>query len=282
MFNKDKINKKIINNNLKKLLFIFYLSTFILFYILFLENNSKNDNYQISKRKDYINTKFAVIKRNCDVCGLFSNYITNLGFIHKYLLEGYIPIFDIKSFPNTINGFNTSKENYWDIFFFQPFGYTLEEVLKHAKNITNITIYDCSPRPDRLIFENLSVQNFWHNLANKYSPVKKEIINLTQKIKNKLFKGSKNILGVLTRGTDYISRRPPGHHIPPNVTDLIKDVKLFDSKYKYDYIFLSTEDENIRDKFTGFFGNKVKQIKPQKFHYDYIKNDFVNLSFYFI
>ena len=46
--------------------------------------------------KDYNNTKFAVIRRNCDVCGLFSFYITNLGFIHKFLLEGYIPVIDLK------------------------------------------------------------------------------------------------------------------------------------------------------------------------------------------
>ena len=175
MFILDKINKKIINNNLTKLLCLFYLSTIISFYILYRKKYRKNDNNQLSKRKDYANAKFAVIIRNCEVCGLFSFYITSLGFIHKFLLEGYIPIIDIKSFPNTINGFTTSKENYWDNFFLQPFGYTLDEVIKNAKNITNITIYDCNPRPDRLIFENLSVQNFWHNFANKYSPVRKEI-----------------------------------------------------------------------------------------------------------
>ena len=79
------------------------------------------------------------------------------------------------SFPNAINGFNISKENYWENFFIQPFGYTLHEVLQNAKNITNITLYDYSPRPDRLIFDDLPTQSFWHNFANKYSPIKKEI-----------------------------------------------------------------------------------------------------------
>ena len=51
----------------------------------------------------------------------------------------------------------------------------------------------------------------------------------------KLFKQSKNILGVLTRGTDYIARKPKQHPIPPNVSILINDVKEMDNKYKYDY-----------------------------------------------
>ena len=46
-------------------------------------------------------------------------------------------------------------------------------------------------------------------------------------------------------------------------------MKLFDEKYHDEHIFFSTEDNNIREKFIGFFGNKVKQIKQKKFHYDY-------------
>ena len=50
--------------------------------------------------------------------------MSGLGCIHKYLAEGYIPIIDIGSFQNVINGFNKSKGNYWELFFEQPFGYT--------------------------------------------------------------------------------------------------------------------------------------------------------------
>ena len=78
----------------------------------------------------------------------------------------------------------------------------------------------------------------------------------------KLFKQSKNILGVLTRGTDYIARKPKQHPIPPNVSILINDVKEMDNKYKYDYIFFSTEDEFIRINFTKHFKYKLKQVKP--------------------
>ena len=118
------------------------------------------------------------------------------------------------------------------------------------------------------------LRNFWHLFAEKFLPIKKEIIDLTKKIKKQLFRSSKNILGVLTRGTDYTARKPREHPIPPNITDLIKDVKEMDVKYKYDYIFFSTEDDNIRDQFTSAFADKVKLLKQKiRINYDYIKKD---------
>ena len=128
--------------------------------------------------------------------------------------------------------------NHWEFFFEQPFGYTLESVLKNAKNITYIKCVDCVPRPDEYsMLLNEPRKNYWHNFANKYLLIKREIIFLANKRKYRLFRNSKNILGVLTRGTDYISRKPRYHPIPPNVSDLIHDVKEMDNKYKYDFIF---------------------------------------------
>ena len=91
-----------------------------------------------------------------------------------------------------------------------------------------------------------------------------QIINLANEFMHKLFKNSKNILGVLTRGTDYITLKPRSHPIPPKLIDLIKDVKEMDDRYKYDYVFFSTEDDLIREQFEKIFEYKVKQIHIQK------------------
>ena len=271
------------NIHLKKFLLLNNLLIVIYIYIYFYRKIKDSKNKMIfksSNKKDYTNNNFAIIKRECSICGLFSFYMVSLGCIHKYLLEGYIPIIDIKSFPNVINGFNTSKQNYWEIFFEQPFGYTLESVLKKAKNITYISCDDCSPRPDEYsMLLNEPRKNFWHNFANKYLLIKREIIDLANKIKYRLFKNTKNILGVLTRGTDYISKKPKFHPIPPNVSDLIHDVKKMDNKYKYDFIFFSTEDEIIRKNFTKCFNNKVKILKSNiNINYDYKKSDYLNVN----
>ena len=96
---------------------------------------------------------------------------------NNYLLKGYIPIIDIKSFPNVINGFNISKNNNWELFFEQPFGYTLDEVLKNAKNIIHIKCHDCMPRPEINIPFKDEIVNFWHYFASKYLPIKREILD---------------------------------------------------------------------------------------------------------
>ena len=140
----------------------------------------------------------------------------------------------------------------------------MEEVIKYAKNITYIRCGDCSPRPNQnSMISSVPKKMFWHNIANNYILIKKEIIDLSNKIIYKLFRNSKNILGVLARGTDYIARKPKSHPIPPDVDTLINDVKMMDNIYKYDYIFFSTEDERIRVKFTNYFKLKIKQLKPK-------------------
>ena len=72
---------------------------------------------------------------------------------------------------------------------------------------------------------------------------------------NKLFKGSTNILGILTRGTDYVAGRPRGHPIPPTIEMVSNDIKEMDKRYNYDFFFVSTEDDiKARSK----VGEKIK------------------------
>ena len=94
----------------------------------------------------------------------------------------------------------------------------------------------------------------------------------------KLFKNSNNILGVLIRGTDYISKKPSLHPIQPKVDIVISDVKQMDIKNNYDYIFFTTEDEKIRKKFIKEFSNKVKELHAFKLNYNYSSNNFLNFN----
>ena len=60
-----------------------------------------------------------------------------LGCIVSFIKEGYIPIVDLISFPNIFNKFyiNSLNKNPWELYFNQPYGYTLEGVKKNSKNI---------------------------------------------------------------------------------------------------------------------------------------------------
>ena len=172
---------KKINSSSKKN--IFFCELLLLIFINIYFNEKKINEIEmrnlpkLSNKKDYENLHFAIIQRLCSECGLLSFFIVHLGCIHNQLLDGYIPIIDLKSFPNLINGYNTSHNNYWELFFEQPFGYTLEEVLKNAKNIKYVKCQDCSPRPDStsMIYNEVKI-NFWRNMLINYMQIKKEIL----------------------------------------------------------------------------------------------------------
>ena len=197
-----KTNAK--NNILGKKIEIIFIKIIICFLIsislflyqkkLFLSIKNYNKN-----NRGYKKSKFAILRRlNCPSCGLFSDFNTNLGCINKYLELGYIPIIDLSSFENIFNGFkiNISNDNPWELFFYQPFNYTLNEVKQKAKKIE---IFECNPDflPSDKVYYNSKIRNFWHNFERAYMPIKTEIIKESNYIFKNLFKGSFKILGIL-------------------------------------------------------------------------------------
>lgn len=77
--------------------------------------------------------------------------------------------------------------------------------------------------------------------------------------------GKQNILGVLCRGTDYTQKKPRGHHIQPTFDQLSKKVDEYMTKYKVDYIYVSTEDADYLEHFKSRYGEKVLYINQQRF-----------------
>ena len=232
------------------------------------------------------NKQFAILKRtNCEACGLFSYYIVHLGCIITYLNEGYIPIINVGSSQNIFNGYSEASNkdiNQWELFFNQPCGYTLNYV-KNKINKENIKYFECQCNDnmpsEKIVYSNKTRLKFFRDMAKRYMSVKNDIIKEGNNLWKKLFNNSKNVLGLLVRGTDYISLKPYEHPIPPSVGMAINDTKKWDNKNKYDYIFLATEDNNIRNKFIKKFGKKLKYLLPDiKIDYNYEEASY--LSYY--
>ena len=220
----------------------------------------------INKKIDYEKEAFAIIVRNdCSSCGLFSNYAILFGCFLKYLKLGYIPIITLDPYSNIFKT-NSYNINPWELLFDQPFGYTLEEVRKNAKNISEFPCGWNEMTPNE-IPPNYVYIEFFRDMAKKYTPIKKEIIDEANIIWKKLFKDTKNVLGVLGRGTDFVELKPPEHPIPPSIETMIEDVKQMDKKNKYDWIYLATEDDNIRNTFIKKFGEKLKMVQNKNTDY---------------
>lgn len=255
--------------------FIFLTFNFIIIINYQLLNTNKIDSFfkleKIQEKKlDYNNTFIIIKDEGCKICGLMAYYKHYLVCINNYIHLGYIPLIDLKSFPNIMNGYNITSINInpWEIFFNQPFGYELDNVLNYAKNIK---YSKCKFKRKMLpynIFLNDSLIYYWHIIAINYIPIKKQIYEEALRIMNLLFKGFNNLLGILVRGTDYIAKKPKKHPIPPDPTIVIEDIKVMDKKNKYDYFFIATEDDLIRNKFIDEFGKKLKFIKQNIIKYN--------------
>ena len=232
------------------------------------------------------NKKFAILRRtSCEACGLFSYYIVHLGCIINYLKHGYIPILDVGSFSNILSGNNNPEDNPWEEFFNQPCGYTLDDVVK----MKDVEIFECEcvlDMPDeKTVYSKPIMLNYHHIIQEKYMSVNRNILKEAKKIWYKLFRHSKNVLGIFVRGTDYSSLQPGGHSRQPSIDIIINDTITMDKQNKYDYIFLGTEDDEIRNAFIKKFGKKLKYLVPKdKLVYDsgyltYSKNVFGNMDF---
>jgi hypothetical protein len=242
------------------------IAIYILFY-LFYHYIKLNKNFgliyniinynRVNFKLDYENKTFAILKREtCYSCGLFSYYKLFLGCVVKHLIRGEIPIIDMQTDKNMYNRYNSSSnENPWESFFSQIDGYSLISVKKYAKKIK---YYICHPNvafPDRNIFFNLELIKFWHNMAKIYMQIKENILKEANNIMKSIFKGNKNVLGILMRGTDFIAARPKNHPIPPKIENVMQDIRKMDNKNNYKYYFLSTEDDIIRNAFIKKYGS---------------------------
>ena len=264
-------------NIIKFIFLIFILIIFIYYNNLFNEN--KNINYNLDYILKYNNT-FIVLRYKDKISGLFYFFLTFTQCINTYINKGYIPIIDLLSYPNIFNGFNVSSlnKNPWEFFFEQPFSFSLDEVKKNANKVIYINYNKalCKEYGPIYSFKSRANLDYLNMIVLKYIPIKKDIIIESNILIKKLFKGNnKNVLGILLRGTDYLAKKPKKHPIQPSTEIVINDVIKADKQNRYDYIFITTEDELILEKFKNRFVNKLKYYKDNHINYNYTKKKYL-------
>ena len=213
--------------------------------------------------EDFPNLHFLIIRRNeARYNGIFSHYITNLGWIKFAVENNFIPVIDMISYQNILNSKNENKyNNPWELFFKQPYGYTITDI-KTAKNIyltDKIQVPGDRPYDTIWFVTNKTLVETFHNLSLKYmklvDSINKEVILAMQK----LFSGNttENGLCVRLRGTDY-NLNIKGHPIPPQTKEVINDIIIYEKSHRVDWIYLAVEDKSILDEFIYNFGDKLK------------------------
>ncbi len=221
---------------------------------------------------DYISSSNVcyVVKRK-DKIGLFSFFITNLGAL-KFLKDRgcNICISDL-------------EEIEWNSFF------ELRESYKKTDH-TKFIEFDSavSYRPDDSMdnLTNARFMRYWHDLFYNNFCFEAKVSEYINKQYELYLKGKENrTIGVICRGTDYLTLKPYMHPRQPKAEDLYDRIDILLNENKYKYIYLVTEDNDIYEKFKERYKEKIISIpqnrislKEKKFLFDVIKEN--NLDTY--
>jgi hypothetical protein len=94
---------------------------------------------------------------------------------------------------------------------------------------------------------------------------------------NDIFSGKSDVLGILCRGTDYLKKRPGGHPVQPEPSEVIEKAKEIIEKYNCRHVYLATEDQDIYDIFESEFKEKLFSNNQRRFRQgDFKDHDYIS------
>lgn len=254
-------------------------------------NNSKGEKAD--------ENRYYVIYENQAKGGLFVYLIGICAQIAYAKRKGYIPVIDLLNFPNNLRNSGQEDINAWELYFKQPGGIMVQDVYGEDN------IVFCDEEKQKILYigdvDNEEVYNDYEIVINEGKAFKEwyqneELIRRFQgfwkrNIKYSDFAGDyiekrykelldpeKRFLGLLCRGTDYISLKPKGHYIQPTVEMILDKVSEIMKEYRCDFIFCATEDELIYRKLKQNFGEKLIGLDVPRVHYrdGYLLSDLYN------
>lgn len=206
------------------------------------------------------NLKFCVCSKGDYEYDFFNMCFLNnmMGVIISSLSKGYAPIINVKY----------AGVNIWEMFLKQPFSEfsdnhsrldTIEENVKSILSPSFRSIY----RKDELAFWCKFYQDFvkLNDGTSKY--IEDECADV--------FVNGRRVLGVLCRGTDYVTLRPLGHPVQPTLEQVFSLVETKMVELNIDYIYLATEEKSIKEQFDKKFPGKVL-VNKRTYYDDYYKN----------
>lgn len=213
--------------------------------------------------RDYPDKRFLIIRRADTVAGLFSHFITCVGWI-KYAKEhDMIPVVDLGFYRNvylTWIEFLMRRTNAWDFFFEQPGGYSVRDV-RHAQNVT---IAEGIP-PVEIGYPNPQVcfgvkhegaLEMWQRVARG---LKVRVDSVSPYVNTEFERAlAGGVIGVLARGTDYTRFRPHGHPVQPTPEQIFAEVDRYsDAGHSAEKIYLVTEDAEVLKAFQCKYGGRL-------------------------
>ena len=186
-----------------------------------------------------------------------------LSLILYALFNGYVPIIDI----------NDGEDGYfqWDWFFRQPFEIVCSEGLDGFSRIdcdVDSILYN-----EGWIFSNDKVDDFivWSFLYRTFVLLNDETKRYIENEENKINISYTDTLGVLVRGTDYVSLKPKWHPVQPDTNEIIKKAEDYMKTLDLHRIYLATEEKQTYLRFVDYFGKDCILVNDRTYYDDKYK-----------
>lgn len=181
-----------------------------------------------------------------------------IGVIVSSLYKGYAPIIDVKH----------SGVNIWEMFLKQPFSDVTgsyrhsDAIAKDVKSVLSPSFKSIYKKEELALW-----CKFYKHFVKLNDETKQYIDNECADV----FAGGRRVLGVLCRGTDYVTLRPSGHPIQPTLEQIFSLVAEKMTALNIDYIYLATEEESIKERFENEYPGLVL-VNKRSYYDDYYKN----------
>lgn len=241
---------------------------------------------KIKLRRFTIKTRFSYGNKNKDKtffvipvfphCGLYSSILISLLPVRYALRRGYRPVFDYKNTFNHLVQDEDRKglENAWEYYYEQPCGDSLDEVyqskkvIKYHKWVHKTPLYnwhDMFPTSDEEL-------QYWHKFIIENFRLQRSLQEQIEEDIERLFPKDGKVLGVGIRAEFKaleLRKRSivEGHPKVPTCEVMISIVEQKMKEWNCDYLFLSSDDREYREKFLKYFEGKCIAIERHLRHY---------------
>lgn len=219
--------------------------------------------------------KYMIVTSNLAKGGLYVyllDLLTKIGYAEQ---NGFIPVVDLLNVPSALR--NNPDENAWELYFRQPGDVSVEDVYgasniefcHTAKNLlyigdvtpdTNVENYQVvidESKPYDVWLNDKKLMSMCRDCWSKYCRYSDNTSEYIEKKYTELIGDKKKVLGLLCRGTDYLSLKPYGHNMQPTIPQIIEKVGEVMAEYNCDHIYLATEDQDILDTLIKQYGEKL-------------------------
>lgn len=188
-------------------------------------------------------------------------FLKNMISLIIYSLErGFIPLICIKN--------NENGKNIWEEFLEQPVYVDIdfeENIKKKCCKRKYFVVY-----PSFLDVYDRVMKEFWSKVFNRFIIVNPRTEFYFNDEIYKIIK-DKKVVACVVRGTDYLTLKPKGHPIQPELGELLDKVQEIMEKTNSDYVYLATEEKRYADVFKLRFPGKILENMRKYFDDSFYK-----------